>query len=243
MGAIALVDHRDGVRGVVVLQLLPGRVRAGGVNSPVLLRQVCLGVEDLGVEVILLGEGDGRFEVLVVLGVGAHHVGGAGHGGGLGPGLAVLAPIGVGPGDGPGGGVAAGEGAAEDRPQAPADAAGQRRDRGAGEQHPADDQQQHGEDAGADLPAQVVERGFGAVADLATLPAEEEDEDQIDAEGDEEKGDQVEVALLQPAGQPQPRFRFRFPFGRSFPASRRSGALLTHEHGPPFDAGRRSPAS
>ena len=51
MGAVALVDHRDGVVGVVVLQLdlLLGLrlLLFGG-----------LGLEELGVEVVLLGQGD-----------------------------------------------------------------------------------------------------------------------------------------------------------------------------------------
>ena len=90
---------------------------------------------------------------------------------------------------------------------AAADPAGQRRDRGAGQQHPPDQQDQDGEDPRADRAEQVGEPGLDPVADLAAFPAEEEDEDEVDAEGDQEEADQVEVALLQPGRQVQPAFR------------------------------------
>jgi hypothetical protein len=210
-------------------------------------RGLGLGVEDLRVEVVLLGQGDGRLEVLVLLGVAAHHIGLAGQGGGLGAGLAVLAPVGVGLGDGAGGSVAACEGAAEERANGAPDAPRQGRDRGPGEQHSADDEQQDGDDASADLAEEVGEPGFDAVADLAPFPTEEEDEDQVDAEGDEKERDQVEVALLQGCRQtqsaPGPGFGFRLPFGGSFASAGRSAPLLTHEHGLPFDVEAATPAS
>ena len=56
---------------------------------------------------------------------------------------------------------------------------------------------------------EVLEAGFDPVADLAALPAEEEDEDEVDAGGDQEESDQVEVALLEPGRQVQPGLRLR----------------------------------
>ena len=81
---------------------------------------------------------------------------------------------------------------------------------------------------------QVGEAGFDPVADLAALPAEEEDEDEIDAEGDQEEPDQVEVPLLQPGGQMQPAFRLG-RFGSFFPGFgfARRRALLANEHAVP----------
>jgi hypothetical protein len=112
--------------------------------------------------------------------------------------------------------IAAGEGSAEDRPQGPPQPPGQRRDGGARQQHGAAYEQQDGEDAGADLPEEVGEAGFDSVADLAPFPAEEEDEGEVDAEGDQEERDQVEMALLESAGQAQPGFCFRLPFRGGF---------------------------
>ncbi len=65
----------------------------------------------------------------------------------------------------------------------------------------------------SDLAEEVLEPGLEAVADLATVPAEEEDEAEVDAGGDQEEADQVEMALLQPLGQMRP---WQAPFGLRF---------------------------
>ena len=183
----------------------------------------------------LLGDRHRRLEV-VVLRVSAHHVGGAGlglEGGGLFA-AALLAMLERGLGD-----VAtAGEGVADATAKATEDG----RDGGARDQHDTDCQHQHGRDPRPDAAEQIVEPGFEAVADLAAIPAEEEDEAEIDAGGDQEEPDQVEVALLQPFGQMRPRelgFGFRPCL---WACGARRTALLAHEHEARFDAGCPSPA-
>ena len=189
-----------------------------------------LGVEDRRVEgVVGVGELHGRLEVLVVLGVGAHHVGGGGRR--VGAALAVLLPFGVGAGDRLRGGFAAEEDAAEERPDTATEATGEGGDRGAGQQHAADHQRQQGEDPRPDRAEEVNQAGFDPVADLAAFPAGEEHEDEVDAEGDQEEADQVEVSLLEAGREMQAGFRLCFrSFGGSFAPPRRCGALLTHEH-------------
>ena len=120
-----------------------------------------------------------------------------------------------------------------------ADPPGERRDRGAGQQHAADQEQQHGEDPRADAADEVLEPGFGPVADLAALPAEEEDEDEIDAEGDQEEADQVEVALLEArrAGAGRPRFRFGFRLFLRLSLYGQGARFLRTNIAPGFDAG------
>ena len=184
----------------------------------------------------VLGDRHGRFE-LVVLGIGAHHVGrarlGLEGGGALfaAPLLAVL--------DRRLGDVAtAGEGVAD----AAAEAAEDGRDRGAGDEHRADREHQHGRDPRADVAEQVLEPGFEAVADLAAVPAEEEDEDEVDPGGDQEEADQVEMALLQALGQMRPREARALGSRLAFRlAARGRASLLAHEHGPASTPRRRLP--
>jgi hypothetical protein len=52
-----------------------------------------------------------------------------------------------------------------------------------------------------DLPGDVLEPGLEPATDAAAVPAEVEDERQIDAGGDEAEADHVVVALLEPFGE------------------------------------------
>ena len=93
---------------------------------------------------------------------------------------------------------------------------------------------------------EVVEAGFDAVADLAALPAEEEDEDEVDAEGDQEEADQVEVALLEPGGQMQAApfgFRFGLRFRAGFAFARRARASYARTCCPGSTPQRRHPCA
>jgi len=198
------------------------------------------------VVVVVLGKRHGRLDV-VVLGVVIHHVRGPGLGFG-GPLRTALAPLLRALADGPRGRFAPLHAAEEDDLQPVADPARKRRDRGPGQEHPARDQHQKGEDARAERAEEVVQPGFDPVADLAPFPPEEEHEDQVDPRRDEEEADQVEMALLDAVEQRKSAVRFgdfatfRLGFRFAFGFTGR-GAFLSNEHAPRFDAGRLSPVA
>ena len=230
-GDAALVAHRRQRERLLLGDLL-GRV----------LDLVDLRLEILGDGLVLprlLGNRHGRLEV-VVLGIGAHHVGRAGLGlEAVGLLAALFPPPRLAVLDRRLGDVAA---AAHGMPHPAAEAAEDGRDRGAGDEHRPDRQHQQGDDLRADPADQVFEPGFEPVADLAAVPAEEQHEGQVDAGGDQEEADQVEVALLQPLGQVQPRAPLGLGFRPALGPPRRGPSLLAHEHSRPFDAGCPSPA-